>query len=118
MSEFISVPRALVEKYLHSLAFPVRAHVYGPIEHTFINTTFSTYGFDSFKFSCTYKQLPKNWYDKLMGRTRYELVNVHNDVLGSQGTYTVTSEERKAIANWENINHLDIHYRSYRTWNV
>lgn len=118
MSEFISVPRAFVDKHLYSSAFPVRAHVYGPIKHAYVNTSFSTYGFNGFKFVCTYKRLPKNWYDKLMGRTRYELVHVHNEILGSQGTYNITSEQRKNMADWENIDHLDIRYRGYRTWNA
>lgn len=118
MSEFISVPRAFVDKHLYSSAFPVRAHVYGPIDNEYVNTAFGSYGFNSFMFSCTYKRLPKNWYDKLMGRTRYELVNVRNDILGSQGTYNITSVQRKAMVNLENMDHLDIRYRCYRTWNV
>lgn len=116
MSEFISVPRAFVDKHLHNAAFPARAHVYGPIKHEYVNTTFSSYGFNGFKFSCTYKQLPKNWFDKLMGRTRYDLVNVYNEILGAQGSQNITHTERKGMADWENIDHLDIRYRNYRTW--
>lgn len=117
MSEFISVPRAFVERHLFKLAFPALAYTNEEIEHEYVNTSFTSYGFNGFKFNCTYKRLPKNWYDKLRGRTRYELVHVHNDILGSKGTCKITKEQRMAMVDWKNIDHLDIQYRNYRTWN-
>lgn len=116
MSEFISVPRAFVDKHILNAAFPARVHVYGPIEHEYVNTSFTSYGFSGFKFSCTYKQLPKNWFDKLMGRTRYDLVYVYNEILGAQGSQNITHTQSKGMENFENMDHLDIRYRNYRTW--
>lgn len=117
MSEFISVPRTFVEQHLHNAAFPARVHVYGSIKYEYVNTTFSTYGFSGFSFSCTYMQLPRNCYDMLMGRTRYELVNVYNEILGAQGTQNISHTKRKELMDLEKLNHLDIRYRNYRTWN-
>ena len=115
MSEFISVPRAMVESHLYAAAFPAQINVYSHTDLEYITATYETFNYDSFTFHCVYKQEKQSLLDKLINRKRYKLVYVHNPILGSQGTTKISKEDRNKMRN---ISELDLDYkaRDHRMW--
>lgn len=107
---YYSVLTTDLAKVIGECRIPTRVHVYGKrtpdnirVEsHSKIITTIPTISI--------YTQQPRNLLDKLLKRTRYELVSVSNRVLGKKAKEGVADDIEKFSID---LSHLDITYLSY-----
>lgn len=118
MSEFISVPRAMVENHLHEAVYAEDAYVYGQTSEPYLRAVWCTYNFDTFKFHALYELQPESYLDRILRRKHYKLVYTHNSILGSQGAIpsnaNITVTKVKEFASLA----LEVSYANYRAWNT
>ena len=115
MSEFISVPRAMVEKHLHEALYAETVCVHGTVTEPYLREDWGSYNFETFKFHAVYELQPESYIDRILRRRRYNLVFVHNHVLGSQGELPSQVALLSKVKYFTSLN-VDFSYSHYRTW--
>ena len=115
MSEFISVPRAMVENHLYEAMYAKTVYIHGNASEPYLREDWGSYNFETFKFHAIYELQPESYVDRILRRRRYKLVFVHNHVLGSQGELPSQVTLLSKVKYFTSLN-VDFSYSHYRTW--